>query len=77
MRGETPPRGHRPSALDGAIVALALLLAFGLKLFYSVAGAAELAWVLAPTAHLVALATGADYVVEAQRSGVGEAGERS
>lgn len=47
------------------IVALALAAALALKLHYSAAAADDLRWILAPTAALVGLVTGAEFVAEA------------
>lgn len=55
-------RGERIAAL--LILALALGAAIALKLHYSAASADQLRWILAPTAALVALVTGADFVFE-------------
>ena len=56
-------RGDRVAAL--AILGLALTAAVALKLHYSAASADDLRWILAPTAGLVELATGAGFVAEA------------
>ena len=44
--------------------ALVLLIALGLKVYYSTASANELRWILAPTAWLVSLATGMEFRFE-------------
>jgi exosortase K len=54
----------RPRAADVALVGLALLLAFGLKAFYSRAGAAELGFILAPSCWIAAHVGGLDLVAE-------------
>jgi exosortase K len=56
-------RGDRVAAL--VILGLALAAALALKLHYSAASADDLRWILAPTAGLVELATGAGFVAEA------------
>jgi exosortase K len=43
---------------------LVLLIALGLKVYYSTASANELRWILAPTAWLVSLATGMEFRFE-------------
>jgi exosortase K len=54
----------RPRAIDAAFVALALLLALGVKAFYSRAGAAELGFILTPSCWLAAHLGGIDLVAE-------------
>ena len=56
------PRRQRIAA--AGILALALAAAAMLKLHYSAASADELGWILAPTAALVELVTGADFAAE-------------
>ncbi len=56
-------RGDRIAA--AIIMALALAAALALKLHYSAASADDLRWILAPTAGLVELATGSEFVAEA------------
>jgi len=56
-------RGDRIAAI--AILGLTLAAAFALKLHYSAASADDLRWILAPTAALVELVTGAAFVAEA------------
>lgn len=55
---------HRERIAAVLILALALGVVVALKLHYSAASADELRWILAPTAVLVELATGADFVAE-------------
>src|SRR5262249_48114518 len=50
-----------------AVAAAALGIAFGLKAFYSRAGAGELSWVLAPTVRLVEWGAGASFTFEPHR----------
>lgn len=45
--------------------AIMAALVFATKSFYSTATADQLSWILAPTAHLVGLIVGADFVFEA------------
>ena len=54
----------RPTAADVALVGLALLLALGVKAFYSRAGASQLAFILAPSCWLAAHLGGLDLVAE-------------
>lgn len=53
------------SAGDGALLALALGMAWALKRFYSTATPEELAWVLRPTATAVSALCGSQFVEEA------------
>jgi len=54
----------RPAVMTGLTGAGAVSLAFGVKAFYSRAGADELLWVLAPSAWLARVAGGVDLVYE-------------
>jgi exosortase K len=54
----------RSKAADAAFVAAPLLIAFGVKAFYSHAGTSELAFVLAPSCWLAAHLGGVDLVAE-------------
>ena len=54
----------RSKAADAAFVALALLLALGVKTFYSRAGASELGFILAPSCWVAAHLGGVDLVAE-------------
>ena len=54
----------RPKAADVASVAAPLLIAFGVKAFYSHAGASDLGFVLAPSCWLAAHLGGVDLVPE-------------
>jgi exosortase K len=65
-----PPSVNRPierrfSRYDAGVCVLALLMAYVLKRHYSTATADELAWILRPTASVVAVLTGTDFVAEA------------
>jgi exosortase K len=46
------------------VYGVALLLAYSLKVHYSTAGSDELAWILSPTARLVAWLSGIDFIRE-------------
>jgi exosortase K len=59
----TSARRDRIAAI--AILGLTLAVAFALKLHYSSASADDLRWILAPTAGLVELTTGSEFVAEA------------
>jgi len=61
-------------AIDVALVAVALAAAYALKRHYSDDGVDQLAWILAPTAALVELATGTQFVHE---TGIGYLGRES
>jgi exosortase K len=60
----TRPRNWRVAPATAAAIAVALAGAYLLKRHYSGASPDDLAWILAPTAHLVSLLTGADFVAE-------------
>jgi exosortase K len=65
---------RRGKAIDLALLALALVAAYALKRHYSDDGVDRLGWILAPTATLVELVTGREFVPE---TGVGYLGRES
>lgn len=71
--GHRPPLQWRPYSAG----ACALAIAFGLKAFYSRAGATELLWILAPSAWLARFVGGIDLAYEQGAGFISRRGART